>query len=87
QHVPRPRQHVVTYAGHYANAAGNLNLEPKKDDEKEASDDARFDFSPEHILSIFNPWPTPGLKMPTGLKIPTAPLNPLETLLLTRLLR
>lgn len=21
QHVPRPRQHVVTYAGHYANAA------------------------------------------------------------------
>ena len=41
QHVPRPRQHVVTYAGHYANAAGNLNLEPKKDDEKEASDDAK----------------------------------------------
>ena len=34
-------QHVVTYAGHYANAAGNLNLEPKKDDEKEASDDAK----------------------------------------------
>lgn len=24
QHVPRPRQHLVTYAGHYANAAGNL---------------------------------------------------------------
>ena len=41
QHVTRPRQHVVTYAGHYANAAGNLNLEPKKDDEKEASDDAK----------------------------------------------
>ena len=32
QHVPRPRQHVVTYAGHYANAAGNLNLETKDDD-------------------------------------------------------
>jgi hypothetical protein len=36
QHVPRPRQHVVTYAGHYANAAGNLNLEPKKGDGDDA---------------------------------------------------
>ena len=26
QHVPRPRQHLVTYAGHYANAAGNLTF-------------------------------------------------------------
>ena len=31
QHVPRPRQHVVTYAGHYANAAGNLNHESEDD--------------------------------------------------------
>ena len=32
QHVPRPRQHVVTYAGHYANAAGNLKQEIEDDD-------------------------------------------------------
>ncbi len=32
QHVPRPRQHVVTYAGHYANAAGNLNHEIEDSD-------------------------------------------------------
>ena len=32
QHVPRPRQHVVTYAGHYANAAGNLNQEIDDDE-------------------------------------------------------
>lgn len=31
QHIPRARQHVVTYAGWFANALGKLN--PKKDNE------------------------------------------------------
>ena len=36
QHVPRPRQHLVTYAGHYANAAGNLKCkEPGVEAESE----------------------------------------------------
>lgn len=36
QHVPRPRQHLVTYAGHYANAAGNLKCkEPGGEAESE----------------------------------------------------
>lgn len=34
QHVPRPRQHVVTYAGHYANATGNLNPPPEEENEE-----------------------------------------------------
>jgi Transposase zinc-binding domain/Putative transposase len=36
QHVPKPRQHLVTYAGHYANAAGNLkSKEPEAKPETE----------------------------------------------------
>ena len=34
QHVPRPRQHVVTYAGHYANATGNLKPAPEEENEE-----------------------------------------------------
>ena len=29
QHIPRARQHQITYAGHFANALGNLNLKPE----------------------------------------------------------
>ena len=38
QHVPRPRQHLVTYAGHYANAAGNLKAEVESASETESSE-------------------------------------------------
>ena len=34
QHVPRPRQHVVTYSGHYANATGNLKPPPEEESEE-----------------------------------------------------
>lgn len=30
QHIPRAKQHQVTYAGHFANALGNLNLSKKE---------------------------------------------------------
>ncbi len=33
QHIPRARQHQVTYAGHFANALGNLN--PKQESQVE----------------------------------------------------
>ena len=35
QHIPRARQHQVTYAGHFANALGNLN--PKHESQVEES--------------------------------------------------
>ena len=35
QHIPRARQHQVTYAGHFANALGNLN--PKQESQVEES--------------------------------------------------
>ena len=46
QHVPRPRQHLVTYAGlrnaadglHYANAAGNLKAKVESTSETEQSE-------------------------------------------------
>lgn len=40
QHVPRPRQHLVTYAGHYANAAGNLKSKEESAPETEPSKQA-----------------------------------------------
>ena len=38
QHVPRPRQHLVTYAGHYANAAGNLKPAEEHPEKPQAED-------------------------------------------------
>ena len=37
QHVPKPRQHTVTYSGYYANAAGNLK---KKEEDEEKPQEA-----------------------------------------------
>ena len=33
QHIPRARQHQVTYAGYFANALGNLNPKPESTEE------------------------------------------------------
>lgn len=41
QHVPRPRQHLVTYASHFANATGNLHLEAQKIDVPEMAQEQR----------------------------------------------
>jgi hypothetical protein len=44
QHVPRPRQHLVTYAGHYANAAGNLKSKEESRPETEQPKPAKSGF-------------------------------------------
>ena len=36
QHIPRARQHQVTYAGHFANALGNLNTKQEGQVEESA---------------------------------------------------
>ena len=43
RHVPRARQQTVTYAGHYANATGNLSL---KKDEAEQKDEQEVSVQP-----------------------------------------
>ena len=40
QHIPRPRQQTVTYAGYYANATGNLNSRSESKQDADADDGA-----------------------------------------------
>ena len=37
QHIPRARQHQVTYAGWFANAQGKLNPKPARAESEESS--------------------------------------------------
>lgn len=53
QHIPRARQHQVTYAGHFANALGNLN--PNKKESSVVQHDAQ---EPEKAKSRWVKWRT-----------------------------
>ena len=41
QHIPRARQHQVTYAGHFANALGNLNPKPESTEETDKTKESK----------------------------------------------
>ena len=63
QHIPRARQHQVTYAGWFANALGNLN--PSKKESPVVQHDAE---EPEKAKSRWVKWPRRGsrTRAPSG---------------------